>query len=411
MENIWITISLALIYGCLYLGSNWILMYLKHGRNLKKDPKPTRYPSVSVIIPAYNSEGTIAKSIESVLNLKYPKKIQVLVVDDGSTDKTERIAKSYPVEYMKVKHGGKSRAMNKGLKKLKGELVATLDSDSFVTPDALINMIGYLENSNTAAVIPVIKLYNRGKLLEKLQHIEYIYAAFLRKLFTFFNCLFVVPGPFSLFKRKVFDELGGFDEKNLTEDMEMGLRILDAGYKIESSLNADVYTIAPNKLNDLMKQRVRWYIGNLRNISAYRHVVFRLDDLSMVLITSLVSVVILLLSMLLIGRTALIYANTYFNLGKGYLSLGPSLDFTIERLLSFDYSFNLLSFYLPGAVFTLAFLSVLVLFFLVGFRSVEEDINFGIEHIFYATLYNMLLGIMWANSLFKELVNKVRGET
>jgi cellulose synthase/poly-beta-1,6-N-acetylglucosamine synthase-like glycosyltransferase len=385
-------------------------MYLKHGKKVKKDPKPTRFPTVSVLIPAYNSEKTIAQCIESVLNLNYPKKIQVLVVDDGSTDNTGKIAKKYPIKYLRVKHGGKSRAMNKGLKKIKSELVATLDSDSFVSSDALIKMIGYLEDPNTAAVIPAIKIHNTNKMLERLQNIEYIYAAFLRKLFTFFNALFVVPGPFSVFKRKVFEELGDFDEDNLTEDMEMGLRILDAGYQIHSSLNAEVHTVAPEGVLDLMKQRFRWYIGNLRNISAYRHIIPKLNDLSMVLIMSLVSVAVLILAMVLAGRVTLVLVNEYFNLGKGYISLGPSLDFLTERMVSLEYSFNLLDFYLPGMVFTLIFFTSMGLCFILCYRSVDEELKPGIDHLLYATVYNVLLGVMWVGSFLKEFINKIKGE-
>lgn len=411
MENPWIILSLALIYGCLYLGSNWVLMYLKYKNKLKDDPKPTIYPSVSVIIPAYNAEKTIAQCIESVLALKYPKKIQTIVIDDGSADSTGKIAKKYPVDYIWVKHGGKSHAMNVGIKKTKGELVATLDSDSFVTPDTLLKMVGYLEQPDTAAVIPVIKIYNNGRMLEKLQNIEYLYGAFLRKLFTFLNSLFVVPGPFSLFKKGIFKKLGGFDENNLTEDMEMGLRILDAGYQIQSSLNAEVYTVAPDRLKNLINQRIRWYIGNLRNIITYRHVLFKLNDLSMVLITSIFSIIILLLAMVLLTRGSLIFANTYLNLGKGYLSLGPGLDFAMEKFFSFEYSFNILNFYLPGVIFTLIFLVLMALCLSLCFSAVNEKFKLGPEHLLYATVYSVLLGVMWATSLLKELVNKVRGDS
>jgi cellulose synthase/poly-beta-1,6-N-acetylglucosamine synthase-like glycosyltransferase len=256
----------------LYSTIFYILLFLTTRDRLLKDPKPKKFPRVSVLIPAYNEEKNIGKSISAALALNYPD-FEVIVVDDGSTDDTLKEAKKYAkkgkVIVLTKKNGGKASALNHGLKKASGELVATLDADSFPEKDSLRHVVGYFNDAKVMAVTSNVKVLNARGGLQSLQRLEYIGIAFARKILSFLNGIPVTPGPLSVFRKKVFDELGGFDEKNITEDIEIALRIQNANYQIASSLNSVVYTVVPSNLSSYFKQRIRWGVGGIRNYLHY----------------------------------------------------------------------------------------------------------------------------------------------
>ncbi|MEW6722653.1 MAG: glycosyltransferase [Candidatus Micrarchaeota archaeon] len=256
----------------------FILVYLKHRKDYLKPPEKTDWtPSVSIVMPAHNEEKTIAASIESILSLDYPKeKLELIVVDDGSTDGTYEAAKGFASKSVRVftkKNGGKGSALNFGLKKAEGELVATMDADSFVSPGTLRELIPYFADPEVAAVSPAVKIKQSDNWVREFQRLEYLMILFSRKLLSFLESVPVTPGPFSMFRRSVFDKVGLFDEHNLVEDQEIALRIQSHHLKIRSSMSAEVFTEPPDNLRDLIKQRVRWQRGGFRNYWKYRHMV------------------------------------------------------------------------------------------------------------------------------------------
>jgi cellulose synthase/poly-beta-1,6-N-acetylglucosamine synthase-like glycosyltransferase len=123
------------------------------------------------------------------------------------------------------------------------------------------------------AVTPAVKIRPSDSWLREFQRVEYLMILFSRKLLSFIDAVPVTPGPFSLFRREVFDKVGYFDEHNLVEDQEIALRIQAANYRIKSSVTADVYTEPPDNMKDLLKQRVRWQRGGIRNYWRYRHMI------------------------------------------------------------------------------------------------------------------------------------------
>lgn len=257
---------LTLFVGIFYL------ITLFENREKISDPKAKRFPKISIIVPAYNEVSTIRKSLESLLQLNYPKdQFEIIMIDDGSVDGTLQIAQEFSqVRSFTKENGGKGSAINFGLKKVQGEFVVVLDADSFVSKDILITMIGYFENDKIMAVTPTLKVFNPKGFWQRTQHIEYLFSVFFRKIFSFLGSVYVTPGPFSIYRKSFFDEYGGFDENNLTEDMEIALRMQAAGYEIENSINAEVFTVAPNNFKGLLRQRARWYTGVIENIYTYR---------------------------------------------------------------------------------------------------------------------------------------------
>jgi cellulose synthase/poly-beta-1,6-N-acetylglucosamine synthase-like glycosyltransferase len=120
------------------------------------------------------------------------------------------------------------------------------------------------------AVTPSMTIFEPKGFFQNLQYAEYTLGIFLKKIFGLMNCIHVTPGPFSIYRKWFFDKYGGYDTNNLTEDIEIALRIQKYGYKIENSMSSLVYTIAPNTFMGLLKQRIRWYFGFTQNVLNYK---------------------------------------------------------------------------------------------------------------------------------------------
>ncbi|NYZ74253.1 glycosyltransferase family 2 protein [Candidatus Micrarchaeota archaeon] len=273
-------ISYVIAFFSLFTLNVFILLFLKHRHEYLKRPECSgKTPTVSIVMPAYNESRYIAESIQCLFGLDYPKdKLEIIVVDDGSTDDTYKIAGSFKdspisIHAFRKENGGKGAALNFGIKKAKGEFIATMDADSFVTKDMLRELLPYFEDPEVMAVSPAVKIRPSDSWLKELQRVEYLMILFSRKLLSFLESVPVTPGPFSMFRKVVFDKVGPFDEHNLVEDQEIALRIQSHNYKIRSSMVAEVYTEPPANMKDLLSQRVRWQRGGFRNYWRYRHMI------------------------------------------------------------------------------------------------------------------------------------------
>jgi cellulose synthase/poly-beta-1,6-N-acetylglucosamine synthase-like glycosyltransferase len=228
-----------------------------------------KFPSVSIIIPAHNEEEDVGETIKSVKKMKYPRSKEIIVVDDGSTDKTYETAKKFRgVRVLRKKQGGKASALNFGLNRAKGEIVVCIDSDSYPEKNALLKTVPFFEKG-VAAVTTSVLVKNTKGMLERLQGIEYAMVAWSRKLFEFMNAVYATPGPMSLYRKDILKKVGGFDEKNLTEDIEIAWRLIKNNYDIKMSLDTKVYTNVPKTIKKWWHQRVRWNIGGMQTTLKY----------------------------------------------------------------------------------------------------------------------------------------------
>jgi cellulose synthase/poly-beta-1,6-N-acetylglucosamine synthase-like glycosyltransferase len=271
-------LNYLIAFFTLFVTSVFILIFLTYrNRDIRKATISKKTPLVSIIIPAYNESDYVSKCLHSVLSMDYPAdKLDVIVVDDGSTDETYAVARAFERDNVRVftkKNGGKGAALNFGISKAKGEFIATMDADSYPTKKTIRQILPYFDDPEVMAVTPAIKIRQSDSLIKEIQRVEYLLILFSRKILSFIDSVPVTPGPFSMFRATVFDKVGGFDEHNLVEDVEIALRIQAANYKIRSSLVADVYTEPPGNVNDLMKQRVRWQRGGIRNYWKYRFLI------------------------------------------------------------------------------------------------------------------------------------------
>ncbi len=267
---LWILYFIALYFSIFVLA-----IFIFEQDNPKK--KQRRQPLVSIIIPAWNEEANIKETVESALQLNYPKdKLQIIAVNHGSNDNTGKILDSIEgIEAMHIarkKGDNKAVAFNRGLAHAKGEFAACLDADSVVSAEALNDMLPYFEESERVAVVTPSMLIKQPKnLLQWLQKYEYVVSLFVKRLSSHINCIYVAPGPFSIYRTQILKELGGFDEKAIAEDMEIVYRLQKNQYIARQCLKGGYsYVAAPKTIKELYKQRQRWYGGSLSNIYQYR---------------------------------------------------------------------------------------------------------------------------------------------
>lgn len=273
-------LNFAVAFFMVYMTVFFLLLFVKYRREYYTSPEwKGQTPFISIVVPAYNESELIEKCLDSLLKLDYPKnKLEIIVINDGSTDDTEAKAKNYESHGINVytkENGGKGAALNYGIQKATGEFVATMDADSHVTPQVIKELLPYFDDPDVMAATPSIKVAPGSSPIKEFQRIEYLMILFSRKLLSYIESVPVTPGPFSMFRKVVFDKVGLFDEDNLVEDQEIAMRIQANHFKIRSSVEDDatVYTDPPDNLNDLLKQRVRWQRGGIRNYWKYRHLV------------------------------------------------------------------------------------------------------------------------------------------
>ncbi len=238
-------------------------------------------PKVSIVVSAYNEEKNIATCIKSFENTDYPReKLQLIIVNDGSTDKTvETIRKIIDgTEIILIDNKinkGKAACLNEGIKKATGMFVACMDADSEITPNTIRKTIPYFKDRKIAAVTVTVEVKDPKNLIEQIIDIEYLIGLSMSlKALSFFDTIHVTPGPFSIYRKSVLDEIGGFDPKNITEDLEIAFRIQKCKYRIENCASAKVRTVTPNTLKKLYAQRKRWYSGALITMLQHNDIIF-----------------------------------------------------------------------------------------------------------------------------------------
>jgi cellulose synthase/poly-beta-1,6-N-acetylglucosamine synthase-like glycosyltransferase len=408
-----------LIYISAYIGLFAVTFYVL-GLVFAKKEKPRIFPEknppmVSIIIPAWNEAKGIAGTIKSALNLNYPKgKLEIIVVDDGSTDNTYEIASKFKgVRNGKVvkvfknkKNMGKGVSMNVGISKSKGEIIVTMDADNVVVKgDILKTMISSFTDPKIMCVAPTTAIYKPKGILQRIQQVEYMLGVFLRKSFSDMNSIHITSGAFSVYKKEFFDKHGGFSKEAITEDMEMALRIQAKNYKIVNNLNAIAFTVAPNKFVPLMKQRRRWYTGLLKCLLNYRRL-FSKKYGAMGVVVLPVAIITVILSVIL---TAYLAVNSLIKLKKE-LILWRSINFNVLDTLQFNsfvferYLFLLFS--TPVTVFAILFILILLGYMIFAKKYVKEYSNIKLSLVPYILFYAFLFSFWWLISFFYTLFNK-----
>ncbi len=232
-------------------------------------------PFVSIIVPAFNEEKVIAKTVRSLLKSDYSN-FEILVVDDGSSDGTSQIisknfADENRVQLFTLPNGGKANALSFGLKKAKGEIIIGLDADTLFTPETIGELAKKFSDKTVGAVAGNAKVGNRLNMITRWQALEYITSQNLdRRAFAALNAITVVPGAVGAWRREALEAAGGFESNTLAEDQDLTLRVRMLGWKIAYAENAVAYTEAPDTFRGLAKQRFRWSFGTLQCMWKHR---------------------------------------------------------------------------------------------------------------------------------------------
>lgn len=264
------------LFLALYFEVFLLISFIDSRRSTATPLPDSKLPTVTIVVPCFNEEPGIARSIASLLALDYPKdKLSITIVDDGSTDNTYEIARAYTfdprVTLIKKKNGGKHTALNLVLSDTKSEFIGCLDADSTVQSDALRHIITGFTDADVAAVTPGIIVREPRSTLQHIQNVEYRLSIFHRFALAAIGSVFITPGPFSFLRVSAVRAVGGWKHAHSTEDMEMGMRLQEHGYRIVNVPLARVETTTPATLRTLIRQRVRWTYGFLRNALDYRH--------------------------------------------------------------------------------------------------------------------------------------------
>jgi cellulose synthase/poly-beta-1,6-N-acetylglucosamine synthase-like glycosyltransferase/peptidoglycan/xylan/chitin deacetylase (PgdA/CDA1 family) len=277
-DIVWGLAGLFLVVGLLTIARTGMLLLLatRHARQRRKPEwswGPPVTEGVSVIVPAYNEKEGIEAAVRSLAGGDYPR-IEVVVIDDGSTDGTatlvERLALPN-VRVIRVPNGGKANALNTGIALARHDLIVTVDGDTIFEPDAIRMLVQPCADPAVGAVAGNVKVGNRNSLVAVWQHIEYVIGFNLdRRLYEVLRCMPTVPGAIGAFRRAALAGVGGLSEETLAEDTDVTMAMCRAGWRVVYEENARAWTEAPATLEQLYRQRYRWSYGTMQAMWKHR---------------------------------------------------------------------------------------------------------------------------------------------
>ena len=248
--------------------------------SLSRKPPPTSntfVPSLSVLIAAYNEEKVIAATLRSVLKTDYPGAIEVVVVDDGSTDATAARAEEVGdprVRVFRQTNSGKSGALTRALAEASNEVVVFLDADTQFQPDTLRLLVQPLADPRVGAVSGHARVGNLQTWIGRFQSLEYICGFNLdRRAYDRVNAITVVPGAISAFKRAAIHDAGGLGSETIAEDTDLTLSLHRMGWRVTYASEAIAWTEAPDTVRALCKQRFRWAFGTMQCLWKHRDLI------------------------------------------------------------------------------------------------------------------------------------------
>jgi len=260
------------------VGAAAIFDRLRRHRTEMATGESSFHPAVAVLIPAYNEEKVINRTISSVLNSKYPN-LHVVVIDDGSSDRTYDVARERfadeiaqgRVTVLRQENGGKAKALNYGLQFVEEEIFVGIDADTLIANDAIAYLVPHFQDERVGAMAGNAKVGNRVNLWTRWQALEYITSQnFDRRALNTFSAVCVVPGAIGAWRTEAVRVAGGYKTDTVAEDADLTMGLLQAGYKVEYEDRALAYTEAPTTANGLMRQRFRWSFGILQAVWKHR---------------------------------------------------------------------------------------------------------------------------------------------
>jgi cellulose synthase/poly-beta-1,6-N-acetylglucosamine synthase-like glycosyltransferase len=278
----------------------------KRQKHQKKTAPEELLPSFSIVVPVKNEECVINRLLDSLSTLNYPQnKKEIIIVEDGSIDKTNDICVEYAKENANVKilnktlSNGKSSALNFGLAHAKGDIIAIFDADNVPAHDALMTVVEYFEDPNVAAVQGRTASINpkENMLTQFISYEEAVWCEAWLRGKDVLNLFVHLKGSCQFIRRDVLEHLQGFDEAVLSEDMEISARLVENDYKIRYASDVVAWQESPSNLKTLFKQRTRWFRGTMEVAFKYGRLMTKLNRIKFDAETTLFAPFILIASL------------------------------------------------------------------------------------------------------------------
>lgn len=268
--------------------SPWNEIRVAHrNRVLKKARQGNFYtPKVSVIVPAWNEENGIITTVAALMKSTYTN-MEILVIDNASTDNTARnmeaLIKKYEAKrdrtngpsidviYSYEGMQGKGHALNNGLNLATGDIILSIDADCYVPPTTVGNFVKYFQDPTVMAAVGNVRIGNTDTVIGVVQYLEFLFSFYFKKAESLVNTIYIIGGAAGAFRREVFDKIGPYSTTNITEDIELSVRIQAHGMRIAYAPDALVYTEGATTLVGLMKQRLRWKRGRFETFAEHKN--------------------------------------------------------------------------------------------------------------------------------------------
>jgi len=408
--NSFFTMVLVIGVFALYFAVLFLLIFFFYPKTAIRTKIPAKYPDVAVVTYAFNNWGPIEKTIKELLKLKYPKPFKIYVITDGTCD----FLKKYPIElitinpkYFKNRLNVKATIMNLGIKKIKTEFLFCIDGDTVPNPDALINMIPFLEEKGVVVVNGFLVPSNTNNLISKLQALEYNFSwGLYQRIMGAMDSISVVVGGMCLIQKKAFDNVGGYDENNVTEDREIIYRFREKGYKFRFAEESRGYTEVPETLSKLYKQRQRWFYGEIDTATKHRKFYFNRNFNTFGVFALPYTLFLQLLSISILFRLGdFIYQEYIVFYYYLIIEMIKQSYFVGIRFVTPVYFPSTTFFWLIIFIFTL-------LLMFVGFTHSKFKITPKYYFAFFMFLffYNLYLGIIYIFALIQNLIGDFKWE-
>lgn len=252
-------------------------------------PQPYR-PRVSIIIPAWNEEVGIIGTLKTILQSTYTN-LEIVVINDGSTDDSDRKIREFIAAYEREhpssqsenrieilyrykENEGKGSSLNYAITLSSGDIIVSIDADCMLESRTIENFVTYFEDPAVMAAVGNVKIGNTQSVLGTIQYLEFLFSFYFKKADSLMNTVYIIGGAAGAFRREVFETIGFYNERNITEDIDLSVRIQEAGMKIVYAADAIVYTEGAGTLTGLMQQRLRWKYGRFQTFFEHRKLFF-----------------------------------------------------------------------------------------------------------------------------------------
>jgi peptidoglycan-N-acetylglucosamine deacetylase len=329
-------------------------------RTRKNYATPDYQPRVAVLIPAYNEEKVIVRTIRSVMMSNY-KNIRILVIDDGSKDRTYDVAReAYPADIASGRltvltkpNGGKADALNYALERIDEELYVGIDADGVIAHDAITNLVPHFANPKIGAVAGNAKVGNRVNLWTRWQALEYITSQnFERRALDLFDVVMVVPGAIGAWRTAPVKAGGGYHSNTVAEDADLTMNLLEQGYSVIYEDRALAFTEAPVNADGLIRQRFRWSFGILQAIFKHKGAITKHRAMGLFALPNILIFQILLPLVSPLIDVMFFAGIIHYFIDKHFHPETASAD-SLDKLLAFFAAFLIIDFAASALAFTL----------------------------------------------------------